>query len=136
MSPAEMLQKIRSVSVRDQALKALMDSEQKIIELQRAQIFAGRRSDDTSIVPPYSPIYAKKKGKKTPDLYDTGAFQNAIFADIREDFVAIGSADSKTQKLIEKYSEKIFGLDSRSRIQLNQYINNVFLKRMHGLLNL
>ena len=70
------------------------------------------RSDGGAITPKYSKAYARLKGKSTPDLKLTGAFQEAIFAKSTSKTFVLSSKDKKKPFLVNRYSDNIFGLNS------------------------
>ena len=80
----------------------------------------GERSDGQPITPAYRPrTIAIKKRKGQPSdrvtLKDTGKFHSGTFLDVRPETIVIDSEDPKTKWLLEKYGEKIFGLNGVSR---------------------
>lgn len=81
----------------------------------------GERSDGKKIGKYKSVPYAVRKqamnplaGFKIVDLRLSGEFHGGIFADVREDKVVFDSLDSKTEDLVDKYGEKIFGLNQKN----------------------
>jgi hypothetical protein len=69
-----------------------------------------RRADGYQITPEYSPRYAKFKGFEFPNLYLTGAFQGDMFFMTEGKDFFITSSDDKMPALVDRYSEKIFGI--------------------------
>jgi hypothetical protein len=71
-----------------------------------------------------NPAYARRKnamnplpGFGIPDLKLSGAFHRQVYAETRGDKVILDSTDPKTQKLVDKYGEEIFGLNKVSKIE-------------------
>ena len=104
---------------------SLGQSAEEYVRLQQEQMLSGLREDGKPIFnlktgsDQYSPGYAKYKGKSKPiDLRDTGAFQGDIFLHVDDatKFV-VDSADSKSGKLQDNYSTKIFGLGEEKKVQ-------------------
>jgi hypothetical protein len=98
---------------------SVRQTSDEIIAWQKEQLFAGKTSTGGFIRPPYAPltrILKRAKGQPTDrvTLKDTGAFYDAIFVDIGTQVWNIGSTDSKTPLLIERYTERIFGLNKIS----------------------
>lgn len=73
------------------------------------------------------------------NLSDDNNFLDSIFVDVGYEGVEITSTDSKTNELVKKYSDNIFGLQNGSwelifnnkimpdlKIELNEYIENAF----------
>ena len=81
-------------------------------DAQREQMLRSERSDGGAITPKYSKAYARLKGKSTPDLKLTGAFQEAIFAKSTSKTFVLSSKDKKKPFLVNRYSDNIFGLNS------------------------
>lgn len=69
-----------------------------------------KRADDATITPPYSRGYAAMKGFSNPNLRLTGDFHEAMFFATDGDMFFLSSTDPKMPMLIDKYSEKIFGI--------------------------
>ena len=102
--------------------KTMQRSQDKIEDMQRFQMQQGLDSDGDVIGYLRSSIYArakKNKGGIAPvghvDLKDTGAFQSKIKARIVHGAVLLDSSDSKTDDLVEKYGEDIFGFNEESK---------------------
>lgn len=110
---------------------AIEEVNQSLTDLNREQMLDSLRSDDRAITPEYSPKYAKRKGFEFPNLYDKGDFQSDMFLvnDGREFFIT--SADSKNPMLIEKYSDKIFGIP-KSKQSIAQNISLSSLARIYN----
>lgn len=109
---------------------SLAQSADEYVRLQQEQMRSGTREDGKPIYNvntgsgTYSPSYAKKKGKSKPiDLLDTGAFQGDIFLHVDDatKFV-VDSGDSKSGKLQENYSTKIFGLGDEKKVELKPVV--------------
>ena len=91
-----------------------------------------------------NPAYARLKnsmnpvpGLGVPDLKLTGKFHREIFAEIRGDKVIIDSVNEKTEALVEKYGETIFGLNVENKNELiEEVIRPVFMRNMREKLQL
>ena len=90
-------------------------NEKKLVEINVDQLNKGLLSTGEKITPDYSPSYAAKKGFKTPNLKLEGDFQRGIGIERRNDFLVYDSTDFKSDKLIKKYSENIFGIAPQNR---------------------
>ena len=83
-----------------------------IVDLNRKQMLRGKRSDEQKIVPKYSKRYAKRKGFTTPNLKLEGDFQDDMDLIVNENQgeVVITSFDYKNPFLVNRYTDKIFGI--------------------------
>ena len=121
-TPLGLLRKVQKFDPTLMSEMVLSDNEQLLIDAQRKQMRRGERSDGEEITPGLlSNAYAEEKKSKggqapfgVPDLYDTGSFQRAITFEVSESSVYFNSTDEKTQDLVEKYSEDIFGLSDKT----------------------
>lgn len=96
---------------------AVLSSADEITRLNRANLRAGKLSTGDNITPDYSPRTAKKKGKSTPDLLDTGGFHESIYLTEtnRPGEVVVASDEMRDGKplaaeLENKYSSDIYGV--------------------------
>jgi hypothetical protein len=99
--------------------RVLQRHEKDIEALNREQLMKGQKSDGT-FLPPYTPAYAKRKGKPlTPKtLRDKGGFQDNIFETFFQDSFNVESNDWKSDILESVWGKKIFGLTKESKIRL------------------
>lgn len=110
---------------------ALNDEAAKFAEMNVNQMLDSLRSDNKVITPEYTPKTAKRKGFEFPNLFDTGDFQGDVF------FISDGvdyfltSGDWKTPLLIDKYTDKIFGIPDQ-RIPQAQQIALSSLARIYN----
>lgn len=104
---------------------SLRETVSEVPELNRAQLKAGKRSDDKLIRPQLaSRIYALDKQRLggtapflTPDLLNTGAFQKDITTIITTKTIKTFSLDLKAPALELKYSPFIYGLSKENTIK-------------------
>lgn len=108
--------------------KALEQNRQKVIELNVEQLYdyginsLGIRIDTYD---PYSPYTVRiKKEKEQPydrvTLRDTGDFHRSFGVVFDPTSFYITATDSKTQMLVERYGERIFGLTAENRKELTE----------------
>jgi hypothetical protein len=99
--------------------RVLERHESDIQELNQEQLMSGKKSDGTSLSP-YSPAYAKRKGKPlTPKtLKDTGNFHEGIFSTFFEKSFTMQSENYKSDFLESNWTSKIFGLTRESIVKL------------------
>lgn len=113
-------------AVAESTLFVEIDKNKELIaSLNRKQLRAGLRADDTEIKPYYRNLIYK--GKLRPvDLKNTGAFYDSIQVTVLDDGIEIDATDSKTQELQAKYGKKILGLSvDNKRLLLYRLIPNV-----------
>lgn len=138
----DLLENAKAVDFSYEIPLSLINSREEYLELQREQTKSGERSDGRPIFNiktgsvTYSPGYAKKKGKLTPiDLYDKGDFSNAMFMDVEGDRMIVDSADSKSAKLQENYSEAIFPLGDKRMPQFTPVAQTNLINGVTNQLN-
>lgn len=127
---AKMIEGLKTLTperLEEEALKALRDNEEEIINLNQGQLMEGLTSKGQHIKPPYkSDSYANFKLRRNPlgvvDLNLTGAFYNGFFVAANSFPALLGSADEKTFSLIQKYGKDIFGLDKGNTQEVNHSI--------------
>jgi len=108
--------------------KAVQENTDKIVELNVEQLYEyGVNSLGISIdtYAPYSPYTIKVKNEKGQPtdrvtLRDTGAFHKSFEVVVGPVDFYITATDYKTDMLIEKYGEKIFGLIPQNKTELAQ----------------
>lgn len=127
MTIRELNKKLQSFNIQSEALKAIDKTKDVAVQKNRDQLFLDSQRSDGSYLQKYRDLtfYAVYKhrinpapGFGAPDLRNTGAFQNRMFAVVRGGFLHIDSKDGKTAKLVDQYGSHIFGLTKKS---LNEY---------------
>lgn len=136
------LRAAQKLNIREEVENTMIDTAENYTGLQKDQLSEGLRSDDKPIFniltgrDSYSPGYAKKKGRSRPiDLKNTGAFYSEIFLDVRADDFLVDSADSKTESLIQRYGDKIFGLGKKYQPEYNEMAQPVLISRIEKVLS-
>jgi hypothetical protein len=107
-------------------LKRVLERHAEEIEdLNRNQLTQGKRSDGSQL-PPYTPAYAKRKGKAlTPKtLNDTGTFHNEIFTTFFEKSFNVESNNWKSDIIESNWGQKIFGLTDENKRKLAEMIRD------------
>ena len=106
-----------TISIKERAARQEEDLLQIIRKHAKAIVDLNREQMDQSLTATGRPIgrykskaYARKKGRDTVDLFDTGDFQNEMFLASKKFPLEIFSDDPKTNALIAKYGKDIFGL--------------------------
>jgi hypothetical protein len=108
----ELYDRVKAFDVEEEIKKLVKESEPEIIEMNQEQMFAGFRSDDSSISPEYTSYTKKLKAKRNQPtdrvtLKDTGSFYKLM----KLDGMKVISTDEKFDSLKSKYGDSIMGLD-------------------------
>lgn len=134
--------KLERKEVLDGLAKIVKSFEPTILDLNLAQLQQGKNNKGVSIKPKYSKetVVIKKALSQPFDrvtLYDQGDFYRGFNLEESTFPFFITSSDSKTAKLMERYGASIFGLDKKSKKELNRfYIQKEFLKYIRKFLHL
>jgi len=123
-----LIQKAEALRFEPAIADAVDETKEQFKDIQREQMLEGEGKSG-KIGKYRSKSYAARKVLINPkpgfgnvDLKLTGAFQNEIFVDARDNSVVIDSADEKAGALIEKYGKNIFGLN---QVNKASYSKNV-----------
>lgn len=108
--------------------KAVQENTDKIKELNVEQLYdfginsLGISIDTYAPYTPYTVRLKNEKGQPTDrvTLRDTGDFHRSFEVVVGPTEFYITATDSKTDALVEKYGEKIFGLIPQNKIELAQ----------------
>jgi hypothetical protein len=117
---------IQLPTVAESAVLEVMDKESDLLEdLNKKQLRAGLRSDDSEITPYYRNI--SYKGRRKPvDLRNTGAFYASITVTVLDNSVEYDATNSKTAELQAKYGKKILGLsEGNKKLFFQRMIPNI-----------
>ncbi|OJW78439.1 hypothetical protein [Spirosoma sp. 48-14] len=103
-----------------------------IADLNRKQLAAGIRADNSAISPYYRPdtVQIKRdKGQRTDrvTLHDTGDFYESIFTAVFDQAFDLEATDPKTEELKAKYGDDILGLTPENRAVLIEVIKPQFI---------
>ena len=112
-----------------------------IADLNRKQLAAGIRADNSAISPYYRPNTVqikREKGQRTDrvTLYDTGDFYESVFTAVFDNAFDLEAKDPKTEELKQKYGDDILGLTPENLSLLLSVIKPQFidlLKKEIGL---
>jgi hypothetical protein len=101
------------------AAEILEERSKEATDLNRAQLRAGKRKDNTSLgtYRPFTIEERLKKGLQVSfvDLRFTGSFQDKMDLQIKGNTFDFPSSDWKFDKLVDKYGEGITGLSDESK---------------------
>lgn len=108
--------------VESKVLDILKESQREVTDLNRSQLFNSEDSNQEPLGTYASIAYANKKGRADVDLKLTGDFYESIFINTSKFPVVFNATDSKTQKLVYRYGEDIFGLTRPSKNEASHTI--------------
>lgn len=108
----ELYDRVKGFDLQEEINKLIKESEPEIVEMNQEQMFAGFRSDGSSIDPEYTSYTKKLKAKRNQPvdrvtLKDTGSFYKLM----KLEGMKVISTDEKFDSLKSKYGENIMGLD-------------------------
>lgn len=103
----------------NRAMSQAMEKNKDVFEdAQLVQFDSGKNADGRSrgTYRPFTKLKKRMKGQPTDrvTLKDTGSFYNKTKAVRRGKSIELKSTDSKTDEIIDKYGEKVFGLDEQT----------------------
>ena len=148
MKQKELLAKIRAANskIDDIKVKAVEQNGDLILDTVKGQMRAGLKGDGTLMRDYASDEYADFKAElpsyqaqfPKPDLYVTGAFQNAMVQNIvGKEYVIDSTDDEKTDDLIENYGEEIMDLtDENIENKIKPKVTSDFVKLYKDEINL
>lgn len=131
------LKKIESINVLYAAQESIKRTSERMVAIQKDQLFQGIRPDGDDVFPPYRPltIYLKEqKGQPTDRVTrkDTGKYYAGIKVDVTGEKYEIKSTDSKAGSLNKKYGD--IGLSKASRIIYVHALRPEFIKNIKAYL--
>lgn len=121
----EMLQRVKSFDIITATAEIMKENEQDVVELNRQQLLQGLTAENDLVGEYRSVGYAIQKERMNPkagfgnvDLKFTGEFYTGFSLIIDGNQYLIFSVNWKTNKLVKKYGDGIFGLNDESRRKL------------------
>lgn len=116
----EFLEAVSQQSIEELMTEVILDSKEEIIDIQNEQVFTKGLPDEE-----YSPFTKQiKRAKGQPSdrvtTFDEGDFFAGKEMELSNNSFSLDSRDSKTQKLINQYGEKIFEYDDSSKSMISQ----------------
>jgi hypothetical protein len=131
------LKKLQNGGVEKIAQDLISKNENEVTELNtdKQLLDKGINSDGTDVEPAYTKTtisIKKRKGQPTNrvTLKDTGSFHRDFFVDTKKKGFSIGSKNSKTNDLVDKYGKKIFGLTNKSKSSLSYSLRIDLVKQI------
>jgi len=118
-----MLFGVQSIKLRDNLPVLIRNTSAEILTLNRFQLYNQSVDKNEEPLRLYGSLsYALEKNKMNPapgfgrpDLYLTGSFQRAMYVEVNQTIIKVWSRDRKTDSLVAKYSDEIFGMTSTSK---------------------
>ena len=107
------------------ALESVAD---EFVALNVSQMQDSKRADDATITPKYSPKYAAFKGFPNPNLKLTGMFHKRMYFATTGKMFFLSSEDEKMPGLVDRYSEKIFGIAPSRQSKGQETAQNAIVK--------
>lgn len=135
----DILNTISSLDLETIVDDTLKENTEHIADLNASQLAKGLRADDSEISPPYADATVFEKERKSGlagvtdhvTLYDTGDHYREMYAAVVGRAVEYGSKDEKSEKLQKKYGNKIYGLSTDSKEELEvQYTRPTFQRKV------
>lgn len=141
---AAIKKRIDSLNISDQSQIAIDETREQLILKQQIQMLHGLDAKGEKIGKYRNPKYAAAKFAMNPlagegyvDLRLTKDFFNAQFVDVRTDVFVIESGDEKTDALVKKYGEDIFGLSKDYKTEyVKEDLTPVFLNNVRKAVKL
>jgi len=122
MTINEAYKRVQLLDLREQVPVIIELTADEIIALNQLQLYSQSVDRDGDALGGYSTIqYEELKRGLNPqldglvDLYLTGDFYSGFFVKVEGDQFIIGSSDSKSGELENRYGKAIFGLTNESR---------------------
>jgi hypothetical protein len=132
---AELIRRISSVNLRTLTVESIDDTKEDIVVKQREQLFDGKLSTGEDITPSYldDPYFKSKESaqrysdwkdkitpnpkrkKGTPNLFINGYYHNNIYVKVGKDEIVYDSDADFSDKVEQKYSKKILGLEDERK---------------------
>jgi hypothetical protein len=124
--PLSLVETLEAVNLSKIASESLEQHEETIADLNASQMATGRRSDGSEILPSYADLTIELKSQKSGlagvtdrvTLFDQGDHYRQLYADVQGEKIEFGSKDPKSEKLQEKYGDKIYGLGPDAKEEL------------------
>jgi hypothetical protein len=113
----DMINRLRQVDIESLTWASLEETRAAYVEAQVSQMNAGIRSDGAEITPQYAAsTVARKKRKGQPSdhvtLRDTGEYHRKMSVSVDNEDLKINSDVEYEKYLDERYTSKIYGLES------------------------
>jgi hypothetical protein len=127
----ELIERLKRVerSLEQTLVNVINENDDKLEDAQRNQMAVGQNALGNNIGTLKNQSYAKRKkasGGKAPlniaDLKNSGDFYRGVKASATKTVFTLTSTDSKKDKLIQKYSDEIFGYNQQTFTKVKDLI--------------
>lgn len=122
-------------------IDSLYDTKDQYLAIQKDQLYTGVDSRGSHLLTYKNKYYARKKnemnpipGYGNPDLRLTGAFYNAMKADVNSEGLTVYSTDQKAGMLEAKYGKSIFTLFEEWRDDYLMLLQPIFVENLSNSL--
>lgn len=123
MTLSEMLERVERLDLKAAIPDLVIKQEAALIDLNTSQLEMGMYSDDFPIEPIYAnddyADFKKSLGSKapfrTPNLNLDGGFYQGFEMAVNGTDYSFNSSDWKTEHLVDKYGQDIFGLSEKNK---------------------
>lgn len=105
----------RAAKQEEELLAIVKKHEPELLDLNKEQLQGNQDSDGKSLGK-YSKKYAELKGEENVNLFLTGDFYYGFFFASEKFPVIIFSYDEKTEWLVNRYGENVFGLTKNNKL--------------------
>ena len=110
---------------------AVRSADYLLLDINRKHMKDNQQtSNDTNIIPAYSPYWAAEKNLTYPNLFSTGDFQKKLLLTVASPNYIIKSTDWKNEKLTLKYGDEIFGIAPSNQTQAHSITNKAIGKAL------
>lgn len=109
--------------------ESILFAEQQILDLNREQMKDRQVDSQDHNLPEYSSYWKSIKGLTYYNLLDTGSFQNKMFMNVNYPSFVISSKDFKTDQLIKRVGERMFGIAPSNQEKAKQITGKAFAQK-------
>jgi hypothetical protein len=129
MTIHEMRRRVKAVNLNKIGASIVVDHKEDVVQKNREQLLRGEDKTESKLNPKYAnKSYSRRKNQRnpfaglgTPDLYDTGSFQESFKLRMdSEKKYTIFATDEKTSRLIKKYGKNILGIAPKSNEEMRR----------------
>lgn len=125
----DVIDNLEALDIHRESKIAVGKTTEAMIALNKEQLEAGYGADGKRIGRYRSQVYAQMKNAMNPlpglgnvDLILTGAFSDSFQVDVNGDEIERIATDSKTDVLIDKYGDDVFGLTDNNQEFYNEEV--------------
>jgi hypothetical protein len=120
--------RLKAIAYEQLLKESIKAHEPEISDLNTEQMNKGIKGDGSEIGQ-YANIGYKGRLKPV-DLYDTGSFHDKVYVELYDDVFEMNSRDVKTEKLIERWGEKILDLTTENKNNTGEIIKPTFIEKV------